>query len=96
MYKEDVLVQFLSGTFHQDISTPEEALAEFLREEDREWISEVADQIAKFLNSGISDEEKDAFIRAHTYIYFPYYNIQPVQWLEQVLEQLRKGLDSGG
>lgn len=92
MYNEEILVQFLSGTFHQDISSPEEALEEFLREEDREWVSEVAEQIAKFLNSDLSHEEKNAFIRSNTYIYFPYYNITPEQWLEKVLHQLKKAL----
>lgn len=35
---EDLVFQFLAGTFHQDADSPEEALQELLTEESKEYL----------------------------------------------------------
>lgn len=85
-WKEDLEI-FLGGTFHQDIESPQEALEEYLKEylkEDKEHIKYMVGIITDFLNSSLSDEEKNNFIELNTEVYFPTIGIRPISWLEEV------------
>lgn len=87
------LENFLGGTFHQDIDSPEEALEEYLNELDKEWIKTIAQNVESFLKSSMSYEEKDKFIRENTEIYFPALGMTPLQWIEHVLKRLNEVQD---
>ncbi len=81
---------FLEGTFHQDIETYTEALMEYIEEVDSQWLRYIAEEIDKFLSSKISKYEKGKFIEGCTFIYFPALEVNPVEWLDSVLKEIRK------
>ena len=56
------LKNFLGGTFHQDIESPESALNEIIEEEDRQWLLEIISYIDEFIQSSITEQEKNEFI----------------------------------
>ncbi|MDI6533860.1 contact-dependent growth inhibition system immunity protein (plasmid) [Bacillus mycoides] len=84
------LGDFLAGTFHQDIEPPEEALNEFIMEVTKICIENTKNDILSFLNSNLTNSEKEEFITNKTYIYFPALNLTPIEWLKQTLETLKE------
>ncbi|MCP1122651.1 contact-dependent growth inhibition system immunity protein [Bacillus sp. 3103sda1] len=86
------LGDFLAGTFHQDIESPEEALNEFIMEVTKICIENTINDIFSFLNSNLTDSEKEEFIKYNVDIYFPALNLTPVEWLEQTLETLKEAI----
>lgn len=81
---------FLSGTFHQDISSPEEALEEYINEVDKEWITSIIDSAEIFLKSDISDEEKCKFIESNAEIFFPAMCLTPLQWFSSIIGRFKQ------
>jgi hypothetical protein len=86
------LQNFLGGTFHQDINSPDEALEEYINSVDRDWILMIRDVAVSFLKSDLSEDEKSKFIRTHTEIYFPAIGLTPIKWLETVTDELKKSI----
>jgi hypothetical protein len=88
----DELEDFLGGTFHQDISSPEQALAEFINEVSKECLLSTINDCEELLNSNLPKQEKEDFIQNNTEIYFPAIELTPLQWLgklEQMLEAVK-------
>lgn len=88
------LGDFLAGTFHQDIESPEEALNEFIMEATKICIENTINDIFSFLNSNLTDSGKEEFIKYNAEIYFPALYLTPVEWLEQTLETLKEAIKS--
>ncbi|MBA4496474.1 contact-dependent growth inhibition system immunity protein [Paenactinomyces guangxiensis] len=89
----DDLSNFLGGHFHQDMGSPEEALAEYIRETKTEWIIELTETISAFLKDhSMSEDEKNRYIESHAEVYFPYYQVSPVEWLTDILNQLEESI----
>ncbi|MEI4804554.1 contact-dependent growth inhibition system immunity protein [Bacillus sp. FJAT-51639] len=86
------LGDFLAGTFHQDMESPEEALNEFIMEVTKICIENTRNDILSFLNSNLTDSEKEEFIKYNAYIYFPALNLTPVEWLKHTLEILKEAI----
>lgn len=83
------LEDFLGGTFHQDISSPEKALDEFINEVSRECLLSTIKDCEMFLNSNLTKQEKEDLIQNNTEIYFPAIEVTPLQWLSKLVEQLQ-------
>ncbi|MGG0276941.1 contact-dependent growth inhibition system immunity protein [Bacillus rhizoplanae] len=92
MYEE--LSDFLDGTFHQDMGSPEKALNEFIEAVNKGCIENNIKYITAFLKSDLSVKEKEEFIEYYTEIYFPALNITPIEWLEQTFETLKEAIKS--
>ncbi|ENQ3106447.1 hypothetical protein SAMN04488168_10496 [Bacillus sp. 491mf] len=88
------LGDFLAGTFHQDMESPEEALNEFIMEVTKICIENTKNDILSFLSSNLTDSEKEEFIKYNAYIYFPALNLTPVEWLKQTLKILKEAIKS--
>ncbi|MGP9077193.1 contact-dependent growth inhibition system immunity protein [Geobacillus thermodenitrificans subsp. calidus] len=90
---EDPVFQFLAGIFHQDIDSPEEALQEFVTEENKEYLESAIVFLTEFMNSEHSDDEKNEYIQ-HCVdgLYFPSLGLTPIQWLKTVVEQLKEAV----
>ncbi|TXL66780.1 hypothetical protein FHP05_05215 [Cerasibacillus terrae] len=89
--QEDPVFQFLAGTFHQDIESPDDALQELLTEESKEYLEYAIVFLTNFVGSENSDTEKSEFIQsAADGVYFPALHIEPIEWLENVIEQIKK------
>ncbi|MGG2016115.1 contact-dependent growth inhibition system immunity protein [Bacillus sp. S10(2024)] len=88
------LGNFLAGTFHQDIESPKEALNEFIMEVTKICIENTKNHILSFLNSNLTDSEKEEFIKYNAYIYFPALNLTAIEWLQQTLEILKEAIRS--
>ncbi|WIY63158.1 contact-dependent growth inhibition system immunity protein [Bacillus arachidis] len=86
------LGDFLGGTFHQDMNSPEEALEEFICESSKECLLFTIKYCEEFLNSEITVQEKGDFIESNAEIYFPAIGLTPVQWLISTVEQMKKSL----
>ncbi|MGG1167486.1 MULTISPECIES: contact-dependent growth inhibition system immunity protein [Bacillus cereus group] len=91
-YIYEELSDFLDGTFHQDMGTPEKALHEFIEEAHKICIGNTINYITAFLNSDLSTEKKEEFIEYYTDIYFPALKLAPLEWLEQTGETLKQAL----
>ncbi|MPQ26512.1 hypothetical protein GA512_16050 [Bacillus paralicheniformis] len=76
------LSDFLDGTFHQDMGSPEQALYEFISESGKECLAFTIEFCQEFLNSDISDQEKKDIIKSHSEVYFPAIGLTPIQWLK--------------
>lgn len=83
---------FLGGTFHQDISSPEQVLDEFISEVSRACLVSTINDCEEFLNNHLTKEEKEEFIQSNTEVYFPAIEVTPLQWLYTLVEQMREGL----
>ncbi len=92
-FKNEKLEDFLSGTFHQDIESPSVALAEYMEEVDAEWLSSVSYEIECFLESELSDYEKEEFIVKCTEIHYPSIGMKPIEWLKHILDVLKKHIN---
>ncbi|OOM11717.1 contact-dependent growth inhibition system immunity protein [Clostridium saccharobutylicum] len=86
----ETLENFLGATFHQDINSPEEALNEYIEEEEKKWIIDLINNAELFLNSSMSDESKNNFIEENTEIYFPAINLNPLEWFYNVIKKLKE------
>ncbi len=87
-----VLKNFLQAYFHQDIESPEAALQALIKEESPHYLTEVVTAATSFLASSLTEDEKNQFISNHCDLYFPALNQSPVQWLENVVQQLQQAL----
>lgn len=87
-----LLKNFLGGTFHQDIDSPEQALIEYISSVDREWIQTIINTTTNFLESELSVEEKNNFIQDNVEIYFPTIELSPIEWLKSVVIELKRSL----
>lgn len=88
----DELENFLGGTFHQDIQSPEHALDEFIEEISRAGLLFTVEYCEEFLNSNLTEEEKEHIIKCNTEIYFPAIGLPPIEWLKSVIEQLKEAI----
>ncbi|MGG3571851.1 contact-dependent growth inhibition system immunity protein [Bacillus gobiensis] len=86
------LEDFLGGTFHQDISSPEQALDEFIYEANKECLLFTIKFCDEFLNSKITKQDKENFIQTNAEIYFPAIGLTPIQWLNKVVEQIKEAV----
>ena len=91
-YIYEELSDFLDGTFHQDMGTPEKALNEFIEEAHKVCIENTIKYITIFLKSDLSTQEKEEFIEYYTEIYFPSLKLTPLEWLDQTVETLKQAL----
>jgi CdiI immunity protein len=87
------LEDFLGGTFHQDIESPELALEEFIDETSYKGIEQTVIDCEAFLNCDLKNQEKEDIIQSNTEIYFPAIGQAPLGWLRQVVEQLKNSLE---
>ncbi|WP_353854924.1 contact-dependent growth inhibition system immunity protein [Bacillus sp. Bos-x628] len=92
---DNPIFQFLAGSFHQDIDSPEEALQDLLEEESSEYLKDAIDFLTEFINSDYTDAEKNDYIQSCADgIYFPALGISPLQWLNNVTGEIRKKVQS--
>jgi hypothetical protein len=86
------LEDFLGGTFHQDISSPEQAFDEFIIEANKECLMSTIKDCEKFLNSSLTKQEKENIIQDNAEIYFPAIELSPLQWLNQLVERMKEAV----
>ncbi|WP_110926644.1 contact-dependent growth inhibition system immunity protein [Bacillus massiliglaciei] len=86
------LEDFLGGTFHQDISSPEQALDEFINEASIECLLSTIKDCEKFLNSNLTKQEKENIIQNNAEVYFPAIELNPLQWLNNLVEKMKEGV----
>ncbi|NPC94180.1 hypothetical protein HOO54_18610 [Bacillus sp. WMMC1349] len=86
------LEDFLGGTFHQDISSPEQALDEFINEASIECLLSTIKDCEKFLNSNLTKQEKENIIQNNAEVYFPAIELNPLQWLNKLVEKMKEGV----
>ncbi|MFD2657677.1 contact-dependent growth inhibition system immunity protein [Gracilibacillus thailandensis] len=86
------LEDFLGGTFHQDISSPEQALDEFINEASIGCLLSTIKDCEKFLNSNLTKQEKENIIQNNAEIYFPAIELTPLQWLNNLVEKMKEGV----
>lgn len=85
--------QFLAGNFHQDIESPEDAYEELLREESRAYLKDAVSFLKEFINSELSQKEKNSFIEESADgIYFPALGQEPLEWLQEITLQIETEL----
>ncbi|MCK8098996.1 contact-dependent growth inhibition system immunity protein [Bacillus sp. 2CMS4F] len=89
----DPVFRFLGGHFHQDIESPEKALDEYLNEASQKLKERDLIALTEFVNNDYSEEDKNEFIEeAADGIYFPEDDITPLEWLKQVIKQIKEHL----
>ncbi|MGG0050594.1 contact-dependent growth inhibition system immunity protein [Bacillus atrophaeus] len=89
----DPVFRFLGGHFHQDIESPEKALDEYLNEASQKLKERDLIALTEFVNNDYSEEDKNEFIKeAADGLYFPEDDITPLEWLKQVIEQIKEHL----
>jgi CdiI immunity protein len=86
------LEDFLGGTFHQDISSPEQAIDKFIYEVSIECLLSTIKDCEKFLNSSLTKQEKENIIQHNAEVYFPAIGLTPLQWLNNVIENMKEGV----
>ncbi|MDR4938253.1 contact-dependent growth inhibition system immunity protein [Rossellomorea marisflavi] len=86
------LENFLGGTFHQDISSPEQAIDEFINEASIECLLSTIKDCEKFLNSSLTKQEKENIIQHNAEVYFPAIELTPLQWLNNLVENMKEGV----
>ncbi|MEB5482073.1 contact-dependent growth inhibition system immunity protein [Shouchella clausii] len=86
------LEDFLGGTFHQDIGSPEQALNEFINEVSKECLLSTIKDCEKFLNSNLTKQEKESFIQNNAEVYFPAIELTPLQWLNKLIQQMKEAV----
>ena len=85
----DELEDFLGGTFHQDISSPKQALDEFINEVSKECLLSTIKDCEAFFNSNLTKQEKEDIIQNNTEINFLNIKSNPLQWLGKLVEQMQ-------
>ncbi|QTL47260.1 MULTISPECIES: contact-dependent growth inhibition system immunity protein [Priestia] len=83
---------FLGGTFHQDISSPEQALKEFINEVSKECLLSTIRDCEELLNSNLTKQEKENLIQKSAEIYFSATELTPLQWLYKLVEQMKEAV----
>lgn len=83
---------FLGGTFHQDISSPEQALDEFINEASKECLISTIKNCEVFLNSNLTKHDKEDIIQNNAEIYFPAIKLTPLQWLNQIVDKIKEAV----
>ncbi|MDG5471419.1 contact-dependent growth inhibition system immunity protein [Jeotgalibacillus sp. ET6] len=92
---EEPVFQFLAGTFHQDIHSPEEAIVELLTVESKEYLESAIVFLTDFIQSEYSDTEKNDYIQlCADGVYFPAVGLEPLQWLDQIIEIIKEAVKS--
>ncbi len=86
------LEDFLGGTFHQDIDSPEEAIDEFIHEASKECLLSTIKDCQDFLNSTLTIQEKENFIENNAEIYFPAISLNPLQWFNKIIEEMKEAV----
>ncbi|MCR6111025.1 hypothetical protein HXA35_11830 [Bacillus sp. A301a_S52] len=86
------LEDFLGGTFHQDISSPEQAFDEFIIKASKECLMSTIKDCEKFLNSSLTKQEKENIIKNNAEVYFPAIELSPLQWLNQLVERMKEAV----
>jgi len=86
------LKDFLGGSFHQDIVSPEEALDEFIHEASKECLLSTIKDCQDFSNSPLTIQEKESFIENNAEIYFPAISLNPLQWFDKVIEEMKEAV----
>ncbi|OAZ67909.1 uncharacterized protein SRCM100169_01066 [Bacillus siamensis] len=80
---------FLSCYFHQDYDSMESVYEELLNEESRQYLISLVPLLRNFINSDWTIEEKNTLIdECADGVYFPYYEISPLEWLKQVTKKI--------
>ena len=88
------LKNFLICYFNQDTDDIYESLNEFLEETSKIGLEQTLKDIKKFLeNKEMTELEKEKFIEDETEIYYPGYNITPLEWLEYIKNKLEENLN---
>jgi|GEM_PF-1046629 len=73
--------------------SPEEALQEFVTEENKEYLESAIVFLTEFMNSEHSGHEKNEYIQhCADGLYFPALGLTPIQWLKTVVEQLKEAV----
>ncbi|MEB2631534.1 contact-dependent growth inhibition system immunity protein [Peribacillus frigoritolerans] len=88
------LRDFLGGTFHQDISSPEQALDEYINEANKECLHFTIRYCDEFLTSNRTKQEKEIYIQTNAEIYFPAIGLTSLIWLNNVVEQIKEAVKS--
>lgn len=88
-WKEN-LENFLGGTFHQDIDSPEKAIEEYISEVSNAWLKKTIQTAEIFLDSDLTTDEKNNFVQMNTDIYFPAIGKTPLQWFENMINDFKK------
>ena len=90
---EEPVFQFLAGTFHQDNNSPEEAIEELLTKESKKYLEFAIAYLTDFIGSEYSDITQNEYIQSCADgVYFPALSIEPLQWLYQVIEQIKEAV----
>ncbi|MDA1476051.1 contact-dependent growth inhibition system immunity protein [Bacillus changyiensis] len=84
------LEDFSGGTFHQDISSPEQALGEFINEASKDCLLSTIKDCEMFLNSNLTKQEKENIIQNNAEVYFLAIELTPLQWLNNLVEQMKE------
>jgi len=85
---------FLGGTFHQDIDSPEEAIEEFITESSIECLVFTVQYCEDFLKCDMTIKEKEDFIKKNTDIFFPSIELTPIKWLLSAVEQITEAINN--
>lgn len=89
--QQDPVFQFLAGTFHQDIESPDDVLQELLTEESMEYLEDAIVFLTVFIESEHSDNEKNEYIQSCVDgVYFPAFNLEPIEWLNTLIVQIKE------
>ena len=86
----DELEDFLESNFHQDIESIEDAIQEILDEDNSEYLLDVIKFINEFLESSISNKQKEEFIEQHAEIYFKNIGETPIEWLRNISKRIEQ------
>lgn len=87
------LEDFLGGAFHQDIDSLEEALDKFIHEASKDCLLSTIKDCQDFLNSTLTIQEKESFIENNAEIYFSAISLNPLQWLNKIIEEMKEAVD---
>ncbi|MDR6999662.1 contact-dependent growth inhibition system immunity protein [Neobacillus niacini] len=88
---EEPVFQFLAGTFHQDIESPEEAFHELLSVESKEYLENAIVFLTDFVRSEYSDNDKNEYIQyCADGVYFPDLGVEPLEWLNNIIEEIKE------
>lgn len=89
----EALEDFLGGTFHQDIDSPEEALDEFINEASKACLLSTIKNCQDFLKCTLTIQEKESFIENNAEIFFPAFSLNALQWLNKIIEEMKEAIE---
>lgn len=64
-------------------------MEEFIKETTQFGIIQTIEHCVTFLDSNLTDHEKEKIIQTNTEIYFPAMGLSPLEWLSEVVVQLK-------